>query len=137
MLYYILLKLIPACSKLPVSLVLCEVMMKLYVKEVAQAKGYKNAKALADAMSEHFGARISYGTIYPLWNDEAQLWSRPTFDKLCSFLNVPAGMLIQHIPGEAQTEPGPVESPSPVERKTARKLRSKGKVQAAGVAVSV
>ena len=78
--------------------------MKLYVKEVAQAKGYTNAKHLADAMSEHFGARISYATIYPLWDDKAQLWSRPTFDKLCAFLQVPAGMLIQHIPGENDRE---------------------------------
>lgn len=78
--------------------------MRLFVKEVAQAKGYKNAKALADAMSKHFGVSVSYSTIYPLWNDNAQLWSRPTFDKLCSFLNVPAGMLIQHIPGEVLVE---------------------------------
>lgn len=76
--------------------------MKLFVKEVAQAKGFKNAKRLADAMSEHFGVRISYATIYPLWDDTAQLWSRPTIDKLCEFLQVPAGLLIQHMPGEAQ-----------------------------------
>jgi hypothetical protein len=79
-------------------------MMKLFLKEVAQAKGYTNAKHLTDAMSQHYGARISYSTIYPLWDDEAQLWSRTTFDKLCSFLNVPAGMLIQHIPGEYKLE---------------------------------
>jgi len=111
--------------------------MKLYIKEVAQAKGYKNAKALADAMSEHFGVRISYATIYPLWNDEAQLWSRPTFDKLCSFLNVPAGMLIQHIPGEVQTDQGPAPSPSPAERKASKRRGPKSKVQASSVAVVV
>ena len=86
--------------------------MKLFVKEVAQAKGYKNAKALADAMSDHYGVSVSYSTIYPLWNDEAQLWSRPTFDKLCSFLNVPAGMLIQHIPGEVPSKPEPTSAKS-------------------------
>jgi DNA-binding Xre family transcriptional regulator len=78
-------------------------MMKLFVKEVAQAKGFKNAKALADAMTSHFGASMSYSTIYPLWKDDAKLWARDTFDKLCAFLNVPAGVLIQHIPGEAQS----------------------------------
>ena len=77
-------------------------MMKLYIKEVATAKGYRNAKALADAMSEHFGVGVSYTTIYPLWNDEAKLWSRATFDRLCEFLNVPAGLLIQHVPGEGE-----------------------------------
>jgi hypothetical protein len=88
-------------------------------------------------MCEHFGVRISYGTIYPLWNDEAQLWSRPTFDKLCSFLNVPAGMLIQHIPGEALADQGHVQNPSPVERKASKKTSSKSKVQAAAVVASV
>ncbi len=72
-------------------------MMKLFVKEVAEAKGYKNAKALTDAMSESFGVRISYSTIYPLWDDTAQQWSRKTFDRLCKFLQVPAGMLIQFV----------------------------------------
>jgi hypothetical protein len=134
---FTLLKLISRRSKLHSGLILCEVMMKLYIKEVAQAKGYKNAKALADAMSEHFGVRISYATIYPLWNDEAQLWSRPTFDKLCSFLNVPAGMLIQHIPGEVQTDHGPEQSSSPIERKASKRRGPKSKVQAAAVAAVV
>jgi hypothetical protein len=134
---FTLLKLISRRSKLHSSLILCEVMMKLYIKEVAQAKGYKNAKALADAMSEHFGVRISYATIYPLWNDEAQLWSRPTFDKLCSFLNVPAGMLIQHIPGEVQTDRGPAQSQTPVDRKASKRRGPKSKMQAAAVVAVV
>jgi DNA-binding Xre family transcriptional regulator len=81
--------------------------MKLRIKEVAEHRGFKNAKALADAMSDHFGVRISYATIYPLWNDEAKLWARDTIDKLCSFLNVPAGYLIEHHPGESQRGEGP------------------------------
>lgn len=101
--------------------------MKLYIKEVAEAKGFKNAKALADAMSEHFGVRISYATIYPLWNDEAQLWSRPTFDKLCSFLNVPAGMLIQHIPGEVPSKPEPTGAKSGRVGGSSAKLRRESK----------
>ena len=79
--------------------------MKLMIKEVAQAKGYKNAKQLTLAMSAHFGVQISFSTIYPLWDDTAQLWSRQTIDRLCEFLQVPAGLLIQHIPGEAQQAP--------------------------------
>jgi hypothetical protein len=107
--------------------------MRLYVKEVAQAKGYKNAKALADAMSQHFGVSVSYSTIYPLWNDEAQLWSRPTFDKLCSFLNVPAGMLIQHIPGESQTDPEPASAKSGRAGGSSAKLRRESKQARAAV----
>jgi hypothetical protein len=95
-------------------------MMKLTVREVAEAKGYKNAKALTDAMSAHFDQRISYATIYPLWNDEAKLWARDTFDKLCSFLNVPAGMLIQHIEEEwaQQAEKG-TKKPKPEKKSKA------------------
>lgn len=95
-------------------------MMKLFVKEVAQAKGFKNAKALADAMSEHFGASMSYSTIYPLWNDDAKLWARETFDKLCAFLKVPAGMLIQHIPGELRLDQGPAKSDKPARKRAAK-----------------
>src|SRR5689334_4408257 len=97
-------------------------MMKLFVKEVAQAKGYKNAKALADAMSEHFGVSMSYSTIYPLWNDDAKLWARDTFDKLCAFLQVPAGMLIQHIPGEVRIVEQP---PAKTDTKSAKKRSAK------------
>lgn len=97
----------------PVQTVVSGDMMKLFVKEVAQAKGFKNAKALADGMSAHFGVSMSYSTIYPLWNDDAKLWARETFDKLCAFLNVPAGMLIQHIPGELQLDQQPAKSGKP------------------------
>ena len=110
--------------------------MKLFVKEVAEAKGFKNAKALADAMSEHFGVTISYRTIYSLWDDEAQLWSRPTFDKLCSFLNVPAGMLIQHIPGEVQLEPGSSGAKSTSATSEAKTKRGPRKARSASAARS-
>ena len=99
-------------------------MMKLMIKEVAQAKGFKNAKHLADEMSEFFGVRISYATIYPLWDDKAQLWSRDTFDKLCTFLKVPAGMLIQHIEGEWS-----LQEPEAGSRQPARKASSSRKIQ--------
>lgn len=110
--------------------------MKLFVKEVAQAKGFKNAKALADAMSGHFGVSVSYSTIYPLWDDKAQLWSRDTFDKLCSFLNVPAGMLIQHIPGEVKIEPEPTGAKA--ERATSsRKKSAPRKARSASISAGV
>lgn len=71
--------------------------MKLTIKEVAQARGFENAKQLADAMTKHFGGLVSYNTIYPLWNDTAQRFDRATLDRLCTFFNVPIGMLIQFI----------------------------------------
>jgi DNA-binding Xre family transcriptional regulator len=100
-------------------------MMKLTVKEVAQAKGFKNAKHLADAMSDHFGQRISYATIYPLWDDTAQLFSRPTLDRLCKFLNVPIGMLIQFIDTDS-LQPGDPSQSAGAAKPAKRERRTKG-----------
>jgi DNA-binding Xre family transcriptional regulator len=90
-------------------------MMRLYVKEVAQNQGYQTAQQLADAMSAHFEVSISYNTMYAMWNDRAQQWSKIMLDRLCSFLKVPAGLLIQHIPGEWKE--GAVESNRPTRKK--------------------
>ena len=57
-------------------------------------------------MSDHFGTRISYSTIYPLWDDTAQNFSRTTLDRLCTFLQVPLGMLIQFIDTESLPQTG-------------------------------
>ena len=72
-------------------------MIQCKLKDIAQAKGYKNAKDLTDALSEHFGIRLSNSTIYPYWNDTVQNFNRITLDRLCLFLQVPPGLLIQHV----------------------------------------
>lgn len=80
-------------------------MINCKLKDVAQLRGYKNAKHLTDAMSEAFGMRISYSTIYPLWNNTANNYARVTLDRLCRFLNTSPGVLIEFIPNfEPQTD---------------------------------
>jgi DNA-binding Xre family transcriptional regulator len=102
-------------------------MMKVMLKEVAQAKGFENAKALTDAMAGHFGTRISYSTIYPLWDDTAQNFSRTTLDRLCTFLQVPLGMLIQFIDTESLPQAGGDRAQATPERRSPVKTKRKTK----------
>jgi DNA-binding Xre family transcriptional regulator len=62
------------------------------LKDVATARGFKNAKALAESIG------MPLGVIYPLWNDAAKRFDRKTIERLCDFLNVPAGVLIEYSP---------------------------------------
>ena len=67
-------------------------MIKLNVREVAEAKGFSNASALAAATGIH---RTS---MYRIWNGAATRLDLDTLDRLCEVLKVPAGMLMTHIP---------------------------------------
>ena len=73
-------------------------MVNCKLKDVAQLRGFKNAKHLTDEMSNFFGKRISYSTIYPLWDNTAANYARATLDRLCRFLNASLGMLIEYTP---------------------------------------
>lgn len=66
--------------------------MKLAVKEIAETRGFKNAKQLADA------AGIHYKSMYTIWSGEAQLISLDVLGRLCSTLRVQAGLLFEVIP---------------------------------------
>ena len=68
--------------------------MKLLVKEVAEAKGFRNAKDLADKLG------MSYGTIYPLWQNQTKRIDLSTLERLCKILNVQPGMLFLYIDDE-------------------------------------
>ncbi|MFP5260870.1 MAG: hypothetical protein ACLGJB_03060 [Blastocatellia bacterium] len=107
-------------------------MMKITLKEVAEAKGYKNARKLTDAMSEFFGVKISYSTIYPLWDDTAQNFSRITVDRICTFLKIPLSLWIQHIDTGDVTRYGPaqVETHSKAARSSASVKQKRGPKQA-------
>jgi DNA-binding Xre family transcriptional regulator len=113
-------------------------MMKLTIKEVAQAKGFKNAKQLTDAMTEHFGSVLSYSTIYPLWDDTAQRFDRSTLDKLCTFLQVPIGMLIQFIDTNSlpQSEPSQSAAAKPRRSTSGESKRKSGAKQARAAVVN-
>lgn len=68
--------------------------MRITVKEVAEAKGIKNATQLAEI------AHIPLASMYRIWNGTAKMIGMDTLEKLCTALKVPVGMLVQHIPEE-------------------------------------
>ncbi|HEY6329719.1 MAG TPA: helix-turn-helix transcriptional regulator [Blastocatellia bacterium] len=77
-------------------------MIKLNVRDVAEAKGFDNASELASATGIH------RASIYRIWDGAATRLDLETLDRLCEVLKVPAGMLVTHIP--AGSVLGPVES---------------------------
>jgi DNA-binding Xre family transcriptional regulator len=72
--------------------------VRLTVKDIAEARGFKNAKQLADA------AGIHYKSMYTIWSGEAQLISMDVLGRLCTTLRVQPGMLFEQI---SETEPLP------------------------------
>ncbi len=80
--------------------------MVLNVKDVAEARGYKNAKQLADA------AGLRYESAYPIWNGTARMISLDTLEKLCKVLRVQAGMLFELKP-DAEIDKLPAKPKSP------------------------
>src|SRR5215216_3612904 len=71
--------------------------VRLTVKDIAEARGFKNAKQLADA------AGIHYKSMYTIWSGDAQLISLDVLGRLCTTLRVQAGLLFEVIPdGESE-----------------------------------
>ena len=101
--------------------------MKWTVRQVAEAKGIKNARELADKIG------TSYSSIYPIWDGSAKRADLATLNKLCNFLDVPIGMLLAHIPdketGAPEAQPEPARPKGTAARRQSRKARAK----AAGV----
>ena len=77
-----------------------DAMMRWTIKEVARAKGIKSARELGEK------AGIAPNSIYKLWRGTATMVGIGTLERLCSVLEVPVGMLLQHIPeGEPRKQP--------------------------------
>jgi DNA-binding Xre family transcriptional regulator len=72
-------------------------MLRCRLKDIAQARGYPNVKQLTEALNEEFEIQMSRSALYPYWNDQVENFNRQTVDRLCTFLRVPAGLLIEHI----------------------------------------
>lgn len=73
--------------------------MILNVKDVAEARGIKNAAQLAQACDIHLK------TAYQLWRGEARMIALDTLENLCKALRVQAGMLFETIPDVEQDAP--------------------------------
>lgn len=62
--------------------------VKLRVKEMAEARGYQNARELADA------AGIAITTAYAYWDNTSENFSRTVLGKICQALGVHVYALI-------------------------------------------
>ncbi|HEY6329646.1 MAG TPA: helix-turn-helix transcriptional regulator [Blastocatellia bacterium] len=65
-------------------------MMRLMVRETAQARGFKNAKELADRTG------LSYSIVYGMWKGTTKRIDLSTLERLCIVLKVGPGVLIHH-----------------------------------------
>jgi DNA-binding Xre family transcriptional regulator len=91
-------------------------MMILNVKDIAEARGIKNAKQLADACGLHLKSA------YQLWKGEARMIALDTLESLCKTLRVQAGVLFEIIP---DIEPASTVRQQDVPAKPARKRTAK------------
>ena len=87
-------------------------MIRLAVREVAEARGIKNAKQLGEAAGLH------YKSAYAIWNGASKLIGLETIDKLCKTLRVHAGMLFEECP-DIEDQPA-VSKPSGRQRRGLR-----------------
>lgn len=75
-------------------MIVCEDMMKLHIREIAEARGITSAKALSDR------AGIPYASIHRIWNESVTMLALDTIGRLCKALNVQPGMLMSWIDTE-------------------------------------
>ena len=86
------------------------------IQSIAAARGFTNAKQLADA------AGIHYKSMYTIWNGEAQLISMDVLGRLCSTLRVQPGVLFEQV---ADVEPLPGAGGAKTDSKPSRKRSAK------------
>jgi DNA-binding Xre family transcriptional regulator len=77
-----------------------EGMMKLHIREIAEARGIKSAKALSER------AGIPYASVHRIWNESVTMLALDTIGKLCKALNVQPGMLMSWIDTDALDSDG-------------------------------
>ena len=70
--------------------------MRLTIRELAEGRGIKNAKALGDAIN------LSYKSSYAIWNGTATRIDLATMDKLCKLLRAQPGWLFEYDPNKEQ-----------------------------------
>ncbi len=97
--------------------------MILNVKEIAEARGFKNARQLADA------AGLRYKSMYPIWNGTARMVGFDTLEKLCSNLRVQSGRWFEIVPdadAESSSQATSAKGKKQRARSKAIHIKSKG-----------
>lgn len=93
--------------------------MKWKVKEIAEARGITNARALSTATG------IPPMSMYQIWNGQAKRADLATLEKLCVMLRVPLSLLLEYVPDVVEPLPGATE-PTGAKAGRAASTRKKG-----------
>lgn len=101
--------------------------MKWKVKEIAEARGITNARALSTATG------IPPMSMYQIWNDQAKRADLTTLEKLCVMLRVPLSLLLEYVPDVVKPLPGATEftgaKPETAKKAAAKATSKKGKAK--------
>jgi len=73
--------------------------LRFAVKEIALAKGFRNARHLAAE------AKVSFTTMYEIWDNKKQYVHLGVLERLAETLEVPAGVLLTDKPEVTNREP--------------------------------
>ncbi|MGH9764701.1 MAG: helix-turn-helix domain-containing protein [Blastocatellia bacterium] len=73
--------------------------LRFAVKEIALAKGFRNARHLAEE------AHVSFTTMYEIWDNKKQYVHLRVLERLATTLDVPAGMLLTERPADDTKNP--------------------------------
>src|SRR5947199_6773010 len=93
--------------------------MEWKVKEIAEARGIMNARALGTATG------IPPMSIYQIWNGEAKRADLTTLEKLCVVLRVPLSLILEYVPDVVEPLPGDTRR-SPAAKSESKPARKRG-----------
>jgi DNA-binding Xre family transcriptional regulator len=103
--------------------------MKWNVKEIAEARGITNARALGKL------AEVPPMSIYQIWDGSAKRVDLGTLNKLCTVLRVPLALLLEHVPDDIEPLPGPGQGESTKTRRSSGPLKVRRESKQARAAV--
>ena len=95
--------------------------MRWNVKEIAEARGITNARALGRL------AGVPPTSIYQIWDATAKRVDLETLNKLCTVLRVPLALLLEHVPDVVEPLPGSESEQQGDKARRVSSVRSKGK----------
>lgn len=105
--------------------------MKWNVKEIAEARGIMNARALGKL------AEVPPMSIYQIWDGSAKRVDLGTLNKLCTVLRVPLALLLEHVPDEIEPLPTPGQGEGTKARRTSSESKPKGPAKQARPAITI
>lgn len=82
-------------------------MLRINVRGLAKAAGYRNAKSLADALG------LSYNSGYKLWRGQSKHIALMTLEKICFLLDCLPSQIIEYAREPLDIKPRVIDRPKP------------------------